>query len=100
MMPANEGAPADVPPTPTSPVAPRWPEQDRCMQIRDGSCSPAVKETSGRSRAPSLGMPRTPDCHDGLGKSWLGPPPPAESGCWFGAQFAGEQLSFQTLSGM
>src|SRR6476620_3672021 len=95
MMPANEGAGAEVPKTvATKPV---WHEPSE--HRRYGSWPAAVSETSGRSRAPSVGIPVTPDCHEGLLKIVLAPPPPARI-LALAPHWAEEQLWFQTFSGI
>src|SRR5262245_9334928 len=85
-IPANAGAPTEVPPTAFSPLPLSrnpfvqlggfcWPGQKR-----NGSwAAEAFTEMSGTSRAPSLGTPG-PVCQIGLGvKNLLTPPPPAEN---------------------
>jgi len=54
---------------------------------------------SGRSRAPSLGIPLTPVCQEGLLKITLAPPPP-EAVFAFWPHWAAKQLLFQTFSGI
>src|SRR6266849_6580847 len=64
----------------------------------------AVRETSGRSRTRSLGIPVTPDCHEGFGIPGVVPPCPP---CMFpalapplpAARLVVGLLSLQTSSG-
>src|SRR5207249_3820354 len=97
MMPANAGAAKDVPPATRNPNCSRvhpmpggfasdW-QKKYALRLRP---LPAKSDTSGTSRAPSLGTP-FPVCHGGLGypplqvkleedtvevTQLLGPPPP------------------------
>src|SRR5690242_19536642 len=88
-MPANVGAPADVPPTAEKleslarkPVLQLvaltlWLVKKSCEQIRYGSCPfDPFNATSGTSRWPSAGTP-VPVCHEGFPKIVLAPPPVA-----------------------
>src|SRR5215469_7086556 len=75
MMPANDGAAADVPPTKYTDTYP-WLSgtQEPSRQSRYGSWLAAVNETSGKSRTPSSAIPTTPDCHEGFGIPDVVPP--------------------------
>src|SRR5438132_7809734 len=51
------------------------------------------------SRLPSVGIPLTPDCQEGLLKNELAPPPPAAIFAFWLPHCETVQLSFQTFSG-
>src|ERR1700686_2904364 len=108
-MPANVGAPTEVPPTASRRlfsvlfvlldrkpfaqlVTPVVPLKKSCEQTRYGSWPlEAFRAMSGTSRLPSPGTP-VPLCHDGLEKIVLAPPPPALRPL--------ELVSFHVFSGM
>src|SRR5690242_20595660 len=79
-IPANAGAPAEVPPTMLNDVSDaRNPStQEPCEQVMYPSSGPGspANDTSGTSRLPSAGTP-VPVCHVGLTKLIAAPPPVA-----------------------
>src|SRR5579863_420447 len=105
MIPANEGAEADVPLTKYTEICP-WllGTHDPSRHNKYGSCAAAVSEMSGRSRTPSAGIEDSPDCQLGFGTPPVVPKPdrmlPALAPPLPAHKPLVRLLSFHTSSGM